>query len=566
MKEQIKKLTPEMHEQNITCTIQCEQINDAMIYLDKGHYYICQNMKDGSRFNDLKTKTNYYYSWSVQTGTEICLQNNEVDNIHLVAGQDICQECERERTVINRANFTKINHLLYCNDCRDKIFIKCDKCGIYHYKTNLKKIPLRLESQYKHLCLTCYNEEFFYCYLCKKIHYLTDNHIYIENQGKIICQDCYEGNQENYFTCDHCSKIYSTSAVNFQDDEIIICHNCSDYYFRCSMCDTVHHNDYRYSLYNSSDICEDCRDSLPICDNCNIAIYDDDVYNDEDDNCLCPSCFNDRSRIKGFHNHDYKPLIKIHRSNIYNNKYIGLELEADCSSNFEKCVKDLYKISDRENLFYMKSDGSLDKNGIELVTHPCTLNFFKNKFPLKEVCDTFIKNDYLSHNSGRCGLHLHLNKSYFSNPDLSSLKLIYLFEKFWKEIVIFSRRKDFNFCNKNSALPKKLDVNEVKLIKPKCNKYGRYQAVNLCNDKTIELRVFRGTLKIETILATIEFCDFLMTIAEYNSIIHLQKINWIELLTIAKNQGYKNLIRYCQSKNLYPVDAKTNLKEYKEEI
>ena len=42
---------------------------------------------------------------------------------------------------------------------------------------------------------------------------------------------------------------------------------------------------------------------------------------------------------------------------------------------------------------------------------------------------------------------------------------------------------------------------------------GRYTAVNLTNTFTVELRIFRGTLRYKTFMATLQFVDLLCEMA-----------------------------------------------------
>jgi hypothetical protein len=49
--------------------------------------------------------------------------------------------------------------------------------------------------------------------------------------------------------------------------------------------------------------------------------------------------------------------------------------------------------------------------------------------------------------------------------------------------------------------------------KAKKGNLGRYAAVNLCNRNTIEFRLFRGTLKYNTLIAAIELVNKICDIA-----------------------------------------------------
>ncbi len=57
---------------------------------------------------------------------------------------------------------------------------------------------------------------------------------------------------------------------------------------------------------------------------------------------------------------------------------------------------------------YIKSDGSLD-DGMEIVSHPMTLDFHK-QFCWKEIMRKAISLGYRSHQTGTCGLHIHVNR------------------------------------------------------------------------------------------------------------------------------------------------------------
>lgn len=55
------------HGQKITCIIDGTRINDAKIAIERGIYYICQNLKDGSIIKD---KLGYKYSWVVECNSD----------------------------------------------------------------------------------------------------------------------------------------------------------------------------------------------------------------------------------------------------------------------------------------------------------------------------------------------------------------------------------------------------------------------------------------------------------------------------------------------------------------
>lgn len=89
---------------------------------------------------------------------------------------------------------------------------------------------------------------------------------------------------------------------------------------------------------------------------------------------------------------------------------------------------------------------------------------------------------------------------------------------------------------------------------------NRYQVVNLENSNTIELRVFRGTLKFETFMATLEFVNSLTEVIVNKAI---RKINFDKVVTHDKRA--LELKEYCDSKGIfnsaYMVDESENVKK-----
>ena len=93
---------------------------------------------------------------------------------------------------------------------------------------------------------------------------------------------------------------------------------------------------------------------------------------------------------------------------------------------------------------YCKHDGSLD-DGFEIVSHPATLEYHTNTIPWKKILDEALEMGYYSHNSGTCGLHVHINRAALGErveeQENTIARIVYFFEKFWDKILRFSRRK-----------------------------------------------------------------------------------------------------------------------------
>ena len=100
----------------------------------------------------------------------------------------------------------------------------------------------------------------------------------------------------------------------------------------------------------------------------------------------------------------------------------------------------------QENVYgYVKSDGSLN-DGFELVTHPCTLETHLQQVPWRETLEALRGMGYRSHAPGTCGLHVHVSRKALGKDvyeqEETIAKLLYIFERFWQEILRFSRRTE----------------------------------------------------------------------------------------------------------------------------
>ena len=87
-----------------------------------------------------------------------------------------------------------------------------------------------------------------------------------------------------------------------------------------------------------------------------------------------------------------------------------------------------------------------------------------------------------------------------------------------------------------------------KLLDKAKSDYNRYVAVNLLNSNTIEFRLFRGTLKLNTILATLQLVDQICETAIRLSDSGLQALSWSEFVSGIK---YPELIQYLKERRLY---------------
>jgi hypothetical protein len=131
-------------------------------------------------------------------------------------------------------------------------------------------------------------------------------------------------------------------------------------------------------------------------------------------------------------------------------------------------------------------------------------------------------------------------------------------EHHWNELLKFSRRSEYTI---NRWAARYGYENSPKAIMDKAKKgnFGRYAAVNLCNYSTIEFRLFRGTLKLNTFIATLQLVNEICNVAVSMSDEGLQKLSWSEFVA---NIADAELIQYLKERNLYINEKVEELEEY----
>ena len=198
---------------------------------------------------------------------------------------------------------------------------------------------------------------------------------------------------------------------------------------------------------------------------------------------------------------------------------------------------------------YIKGDGSLD-DGMEIVTHPMSLNFHK-QFQWEDIMKKAIYLGYRSHQTSTCGLHVHVNRSCLGDSreeqDEVISRILYFIEHHWNEMLKYSRRSEYSMNRWAARYGFEKTGREI-LDKAKKGNNGRYAAVNLMNYATVEFRLFRGTLKYNTLIAALELvndiCDLAITLTDEG----IANMSWSEFVDTVKEP---ELIQYLKERRLY---------------
>ena len=376
------------------------------------------------------------------------------------------------------------------------------------------------------------------------------------------CEEC-------TFVCEECGCIESIDnsvMVHYgRNDTRCVCCNCaetSDRIFRCRDCEEYYSTNLRWGYYYGEPICDNCSDSYGVCDECGYVFLNEDLtWNSNSNRYLCSDCYDEADTISDIVNdYYYKPSPIFYGDNA-DNCFFGVELEVDNTDDTADsdaiCNLARELQNDYNEHIYLKHDGSLTNNGFEIVSHPMTLDYHMSEFQWKEIMNMCVNATLRSHDTNTCGLHVHINRTFFGfnekEQDLNIAKLLLLVSKFFEShIVKFTRRRyeELNrWCTNPSVRYEETDTNESVIDKMKTAKScGRYQAVNLQNDKTVEFRIFKGTLKYRTFIASLQFVK---VISEYAKTVKLNDIPTTQWSDIFMSSNYEELRSYMEEKELF---------------
>ena len=276
----------------------------------------------------------------------------------------------------------------------------------------------------------------------------------------------------------HCS---TCADVKLADEEYTDCERCNEYY---------HVDSLNYSDARERNLCDYCYRQPIECREC------DYHYAEGNDH----ECY--RNDGETIYSYTYKPKAEFFGAGKY---HLGFELEVEeCDGNDadNNYIASLIEGKLR-NRVYMKYDGSLDA-GFEVVTHPHTLEEYHTNFDWSFL-STLVSGNFVSWNNSNCGFHVHISRKAFDAPSgyqaevshkMRFTKFIYD-NQYQVERIAGRKANDYaSFGDKGQILNKVLHGDQ---------RNGRYEVVNVYNDHTYEIRIFKGSLRKARLLSNIEF-------------------------------------------------------------
>jgi hypothetical protein len=338
--------------------------------------------------------------------------------------------------------------------------------------------------------------------------------------GDSACTDCAR-------TCERCGDVGDSDDYRWIDsNDELWCNSCADDYASwCDYCERTHSGSTYYASDSNANYCEDCIHNLNYCEDC------DEYYVEG-----CDSHNDSYSQV--IHDYSYRPDPIFHSTDKEERLFFGIEIEVEAPNNRAESAEYANRLEDME-LAYLKNDGSL-QCGFEIVTHPMTHDFYKNE--ADELWKTIenLRSSYgvKSWGTRTCGLHIHISRTGFKNPPHMHrfLNLIYSNESFYSALAGRSASRWAKFddvidgkyvadeqgdhsWHSYRSFRKKIDDNRNS---------DRYSAVNTQNHATLEMRIFKGSLKPSNVKSQL---DLAHASVEYTRNMTIQEVKGGSLST-----------------------------------
>jgi hypothetical protein len=238
---------------------------------------------------------------------------------------------------------------------------------------------------------------------------------------------------------------------------------------------------------------------------------------------------------------------------------LGIELEMTSGESDSNEAAESVRSRLGTDYCIIKSDGSLPSNGFEVVTSPQGLAKHIEKFKAWEIDPA-----YRAWNTGKCGTHVHIDSRGFTQLTLG------------KFLMFINSNGNVDFIRKIAGRHPSVDdqarsycaaEHQSILANPKTAVKGksgeRYRMVNMCNlgsreakrlglsmdnsyngkYNTIELRIFKASLKKERLLAQIEFAHAAVMFCRVASWRDLNGTSFVKWLKTVAGQ-YPALVKW----------------------
>lgn len=283
----------------------------------------------------------------------------------------------------------------------------------------------------------------------------------------------------------------STDDGWFLTDECFCCDCCSQWFY--GECDNTGPG--------GCDMCESCyNDHTCVCDSCDEVRWSDDCDTDDDGVVVCSHCRNPRRRNPRLVS-DYCDRSANHMKPESKDAILfGIELEVEAKGGDTGAGAEWVRQYLPDAYVCLKHDGSLGAGGFEIVTRPDSVEVHKKYWgPLLGAQPGKVLQSW---QTGRCGMHVHVSRRGLSQLQLGKM-LCFLNDPANEGFVC-------KVAGRRNSRWSRIEKKKVTDIRRPYAVADRYVALNLCNSRTVEFRIFKGTLSTRGFFKNLEFCAALV--------------------------------------------------------
>lgn len=308
-----------------------------------------------------------------------------------------------------------------------------------------------------------------------------------------------------YEDCENCGNSVPESSIldtGFRG----LCLNCYDRYtFACDYCGDSFDGEYeaRYYVGAYDSYCESCAESHAYyCESCD-EYHTDGPCSDGD--------------LFGLDDYSYKPSPFFH-GRAADHRYFGVEIEMESQRGNGQQALDYFRDAFGGDEFYYKGDGSIySQDGFEMVSHPRSLDSWQHLLPRLQDAMQYARSVGMrSWNTDTCGIHIHIDSRAFGGSSAHLYRFTQFIYRNRDDMARLAGRGDVHYAHYMTDYDRRVFLpRDIKERKRQGGAGDRYMAVNLQNRSTVEVRMFRGSLKPERLIANIEFLHALLAYTQH---------------------------------------------------
>lgn len=312
-------------------------------------------------------------------------------------------------------------------------------------------------------------------------------------------------------TCAHCDTLVKLPGEMHNVQGEMVCAIC--YENETRECPSCHTREFWHRMQRgpTEPVCRTCAERLMTsCPACGEPTPRGSVRNG-----TCPACV--RSRFIHSYSHKPNPLFFLDpaaptvHAPVAPVACMGVELETELPRSIRDCAAHAYEACRGiDDFIYAKHDGSLNY-GVEYVSHPFSWAWVQGGGGARwsEFLAKLRETKHTSYDPGTCGMHVHVTRKFYQGDPL--FRLLNLAQNCPQLFLQMSRRNESDLIQ--WANPRGGNPTQFRNIADgHANSPTKYTSINV-TQKTIEFRLFRGTLNttgffanLEATKAMLDFC------------------------------------------------------------